>query len=118
MVGGDLGGRKDPIVDGRMAIRNKYNRIAERHSAPSGCIDAEFALQAADDEAGDASGLKELVQFSPVKGVRSRLPEANIAGVCFERRGQLPVFSAVVHLAASRLVLDDDYKRACSSRSA
>ena len=57
VVSGYLGGRKDPIVDGRMAIRNKNNRISERHSAPSGCIDAEFALKAADDEARDAAGL-------------------------------------------------------------
>ena len=57
VVSGDLGGRKDPIIAGRMAIRNKNNRISERHSAPSGRIDAEFALKAADDEAGDAPGL-------------------------------------------------------------
>jgi len=118
MVGRDLGGRKDPVVDGRMAIRNKDNWIAERHSAPSGCIDAEFAVKAADDETGDASGLKEVVQFSAVKGVRCRLSDVKIAGMCFERGGQLPVFSAAIHLAAVRLVLNDDHKRTGSSRFA
>jgi hypothetical protein len=49
VVSGDLGGRKDPVVDGRMAIRNEKNRISEGHSAPSGRVDAEFALKAADD---------------------------------------------------------------------
>jgi hypothetical protein len=118
VVGGDLRGRKDAVVDGRMAIRNKNNRVAKRHGAPSGRVDAEIALKATDDEAGDAPGPQEPVQFSAVKRVRCRLPQVNIAGVCFERRGQLPVFTAIVHLAALRLVLDDDHKRTGSSRLA
>ena len=57
VVSRDLRGRKDSIVDGRMAVRNKNNRISERHRAPSGRVYAAFALKAADDEAGDAPGL-------------------------------------------------------------
>ena len=90
-----------------MPVRYKDDGVAERHGATSRCINAELALKAADDQVGDAPRHKKLVQLRTVKGVRSSLPQENIAWVNLERWREGPAIGSVVHVTTLRLVLDD-----------
>jgi hypothetical protein len=45
-----------------------------------------------------------------VKGVRSCLPQENIAAVNLKRWCEVPAIGSIVHVTIFRLVLDDNYQ--------
>ena len=101
-----------------MPVRYKDYGVAERHGATSSCINAELALKAANDQAGDTPRIKKLVQPRTVKGVGSCLPQENIVAVNLKRWCEVPTVGSIVHVTNFRLVLDDNYEGSGSARLA
>jgi len=111
--------RQHAIVDGRVPIRHEHDGVSQCHGAPNGGVDAKLALQATDDQVGNATGRQEFAQPSAQKGVGRSLPQQDIGAVKLERRRELPGIGPVIHFATGRFMLNDNHKctgSACFAR--
>lgn len=106
VVGRDLGGGQDAVVERRVGVRDQRDRIAQTQRPACCRVHAEVALQSADDEPLDAVALQEAMQFRLVKGVRGGLSDQDVGRFNAQPVRQLPGIGPVVHGAAHGFMLN------------
>ena len=107
-----MGGGENAVVHGGMAISDQGNRKAERQRTPGCGVDAEIALEAANDEVRNVALREEHEKVCIEVGVRGALANTNIRGRDVQVGGELPAGRVELKWWTGGFVLDEDDRNA------